>query len=43
MSGEFSIDSNGMKRLVFDRETGKPKGFGFCEFQGVFPLDMDNH
>lgn len=21
-------------RLVFDRETGKPKGYGFCEFAG---------
>ncbi|ELR13547.1 cleavage stimulation factor 64kDa subunit, partial [Acanthamoeba castellanii str. Neff] len=20
-------------RLVFDRETGKPKGFGFCEYR----------
>ncbi len=20
-------------RLVFDRETGKPKGYGFCEFR----------
>ncbi len=23
-------------RLVFDRETGKPRGYGFCEFSGVF-------
>jgi len=22
-------------RLVFDRETGKPKGYGFCEFAGT--------
>jgi cleavage stimulation factor subunit 2 len=21
-------------RLVYDRETGKPKGYGFCEFAG---------
>lgn len=21
-------------RLVFDRETGKPRGYGFCEFAG---------
>ena len=21
-------------RLVFDRDTGKPKGYGFCEFAG---------
>lgn len=23
-------------RLVFDRDTGKPKGYGFCEFSGMF-------
>ncbi|KAF5392890.1 hypothetical protein D9757_000802 [Collybiopsis confluens] len=23
-------------RLVFDRDTGKPKGYGFCEFAGTF-------
>jgi len=23
-------------RLVFDRETGKPKGYGFCEFAGTY-------
>lgn len=23
-------------RLVFDRETGKPKGYGFCEFAGEY-------
>ena len=22
-------------RLVFDRETGKPRGYGFCEFAGI--------
>jgi len=22
-------------RLVFDRETGKPRGYGFCEFAGM--------
>jgi len=22
-------------RLVFDRDTGKPKGYGFCEFAGT--------
>ena len=22
--------------LVFDRDTGKPKGYGFCEFAGQF-------
>ncbi len=22
-------------RLVYDRETGKPKGYGFCEYQDV--------
>ena len=22
-------------RLVFDRETGKPRGYGFCEFAGT--------
>jgi hypothetical protein len=28
------IDSN-LFRLVFDRDTGKPKGYGFCEFAGT--------
>ena len=23
-------------RLVYDRETGKPKGYGFCEFAGIY-------
>lgn len=23
-------------RLVFDRETGKPRGYGFCEFAGTY-------
>ena len=22
-------------RLVYDRETGKPKGYGFCEYEDV--------
>jgi cleavage stimulation factor subunit 2 len=22
-----------INRLVYDRETGRPKGFGFCEYQ----------
>lgn len=25
-------------RLVFDRETGKPRGYGFCEFAGTSNL-----
>jgi hypothetical protein len=24
-----------LARLVFDRETGKPRGYGFCEFAGA--------
>lgn len=24
-----------MDRLVFDRDTGKAKGYGFCEFSGI--------
>lgn len=27
--GRFSL----CFRLVYDRETGKPKGYGFCEYQ----------
>lgn len=27
---------NTFRRLVFDRETGKPRGYGFCEFAGDF-------
>lgn len=23
-------------RLVFDRDTGKPRGYGFCEFAGLY-------
>eukprot|EP00212_Chloropicon_laureae_P007303 CAMPEP_0197497592 /NCGR_PEP_ID=MMETSP1311-20131121/52308_1 /TAXON_ID=464262 /ORGANISM="Genus nov. species nov., Strain RCC856" /LENGTH=76 /DNA_ID=CAMNT_0043043263 /DNA_START=60 /DNA_END=287 /DNA_ORIENTATION=- len=26
-------------RLVFDRDTGKPKGFGFCEFYDVMTAE----
>ena len=22
-------------RIVYDRETGKPKGYGFCEYQDI--------
>lgn len=25
--------SSSLCRLVYDRETGKPKGYGFCEYQ----------
>lgn len=28
------ISTSWIRRLVFDRETGKPKGYGFCEFEG---------
>ncbi|KAH8118548.1 hypothetical protein DFH11DRAFT_682195 [Phellopilus nigrolimitatus] len=28
----FSRDAICIRRLVFDRETGKPRGYGFCEF-----------
>jgi cleavage stimulation factor subunit 2 len=28
-------------RLVFDRDTGKPKGYGFCEFAGTSFLSRD--
>ena len=24
-----------LHRLVYDRETGKPKGYGFCEYQDI--------
>ncbi|TFK53142.1 hypothetical protein OE88DRAFT_1807033 [Heliocybe sulcata] len=27
-------------RLVFDRETGKPRGYGFCEFTGTYYLEF---
>ena len=26
---------NAFFRLVYDRETGKPKGYGFCEYQDI--------
>lgn len=28
-----TILSSSPRRLVYDRETGKPKGYGFCEYQ----------
>ena len=31
LAASLTVDS-----LVFDRETGKPKGYGFCEFAGTF-------
>lgn len=30
-------------RLVFDRETGKPKGYGFCEFAGPSAFAPRSH
>lgn len=27
------IAPSAVARLVYDRETGKPKGYGFCEYQ----------
>jgi hypothetical protein len=34
-------------RLVFERETGKPKGYGFCEYLGMLIsapiLNISNH
>jgi hypothetical protein len=30
-----SAHINAFFRLVFDRETGKPRGYGFCEFAGT--------
>lgn len=32
---ETTIAKTGYHRLVFDRETGKPRGYGFCEFAGM--------
>jgi cleavage stimulation factor subunit 2 len=39
-SGAFIVPppsplSYSLARLVFDRETGKPRGYGFCEFAGA--------
>jgi hypothetical protein len=28
--------------LVFDRETGKPKGYGFCEFAGTSHVSLSS-
>jgi hypothetical protein len=38
------VTNASFSRLVFDRETGKPRGYGFCEFAGTslfcrFPAD----
>jgi hypothetical protein len=33
-----AVDNVDPTRLVFDRETGKAKGYGFCEFAGDFTL-----
>lgn len=30
-------------RLVYDRDTGKPKGYGFCEFAGTTPCLQSDH
>lgn len=29
----FNITESFYYRLVYDRETGKPKGYGFCEYK----------
>ena len=29
----FCVKNASFCRLVYDRETGKPKGYGFCEYQ----------
>lgn len=29
----LTLLSPSLRRLVYDRETGKPKGYGFCEYQ----------
>lgn len=31
----YILSVNFCYRLVYDRETGKPKGYGFCEYQDV--------
>lgn len=33
MTTETYTVNNQTIRLVYDRESGKPKGYGFCEFQ----------
>ncbi|KAG5894096.1 hypothetical protein JTB14_003952 [Gonioctena quinquepunctata] len=30
-------------KLVFDRETGKPKGYGFCEYRDQETLECDEN
>jgi len=37
MASKMSLNllDNCLYRLVYDRETGKPKGYGFCEYQDV--------
>ncbi|PKU35148.1 hypothetical protein llap_14547 [Limosa lapponica baueri] len=30
---KMAVLSSSLRRLVYDRETGKPKGYGFCEYQ----------
>lgn len=33
LSAQAQVLSSSLCRLVYDRETGKPKGYGFCEYQ----------
>lgn len=37
LAASLTVDS-----LVFDRETGKPKGYGFCEFAGTFYVPLSS-